>query len=87
MYVVPRVTGQNAQDDALLLASGHGSCVSLSDQSFLALQAFTDMVCCSRRKRDKLARYNTIEDAVRLISQSERILVLTGAGISGFLLF
>lgn len=37
----------------------------------------------SLQKREKLLQYNTIEDAVRLIQQSQRILILTGAGISG----
>ncbi|KAF7308536.1 Deacetylase sirtuin-type domain-containing protein [Mycena chlorophos] len=32
--------------------------------------------------RDKLPDYNTVEDAVRLIRDSRRILILTGAGIS-----
>ena len=35
------------------------------------------------RNRDKLPQYNTIADAVQLIQQSRRILILTGAGISG----
>ncbi|KAF9564294.1 SIR2-domain-containing protein [Agrocybe pediades] len=34
------------------------------------------------RKRDKLPQYNTIQDAVDLIRKSQRILILTGAGIS-----
>ncbi|KAF8972683.1 DHS-like NAD/FAD-binding domain-containing protein [Flammula alnicola] len=34
------------------------------------------------RNRDKLTQYNTITDAVQLIRQSQRILILTGAGIS-----
>ncbi|KAF5316465.1 hypothetical protein D9619_006597 [Psilocybe cf. subviscida] len=34
------------------------------------------------RNRDKLQQYNTIADAVQLIRQSQRILILTGAGIS-----
>jgi len=34
------------------------------------------------RNRDKLPQYNTIADAVQLIKQSQRILILTGAGIS-----
>ncbi|KDR68003.1 hypothetical protein GALMADRAFT_79039, partial [Galerina marginata CBS 339.88] len=34
------------------------------------------------RKRDKLAKYNTVSDAVDLIRKSGRILILTGAGIS-----
>ncbi|CAK5274049.1 unnamed protein product [Mycena citricolor] len=32
--------------------------------------------------RDKLTQYNTIDDALRLISESRKILILTGAGIS-----
>ncbi|PPQ94448.1 hypothetical protein CVT25_002539 [Psilocybe cyanescens] len=34
------------------------------------------------RNRDKLPQYNTISDAVNLIRNSQRILILTGAGIS-----
>ncbi len=34
------------------------------------------------RNRDKLPEYNTIKDAVDLIRNSKRILILTGAGIS-----
>ncbi|KIM44834.1 hypothetical protein M413DRAFT_363794 [Hebeloma cylindrosporum] len=34
------------------------------------------------RNRDKLSQYNTVADAVQLIRQSQRILILTGAGIS-----
>ncbi|KAG2011370.1 hst3 protein [Coprinopsis cinerea AmutBmut pab1-1] len=34
------------------------------------------------RKREKLQQYNSIADAVQLIRNSERILILTGAGIS-----
>lgn len=32
--------------------------------------------------RDRLTQYNTVDDAVELIRKSQRILVLTGAGIS-----
>jgi hypothetical protein len=32
--------------------------------------------------RDKLPQYNTIADAIQLIRQSQRIVILTGAGIS-----
>jgi NAD-dependent histone deacetylase SIR2 len=34
------------------------------------------------RRRDKLPQYNTIEDALSLITGAKRIVVLTGAGIS-----
>ena len=32
--------------------------------------------------RDKLQQYNTIADALKLIQNSKRVLILTGAGIS-----
>ena len=44
----------------------------------------------SLRQRDKLSQHNTIDNAVELIQKSQRILILTGAGISmfkSFLLF
>ena len=34
------------------------------------------------RRREKLPQYNTIQDALTLLSQSKRIMVLSGAGIS-----
>lgn len=34
------------------------------------------------RKRQKLAEYNTIDDAVALLKKSKNIVVITGAGIS-----
>jgi hypothetical protein len=34
------------------------------------------------RMREKLTRFNTLEDAIDLIHNSKRILILTGAGIS-----
>jgi NAD-dependent SIR2 family protein deacetylase len=33
-------------------------------------------------RREKLAEYNTIDDAANLIRKSKRIVILTGAGIS-----
>lgn len=35
--------------------------------------------------RDRLDSYNTVEDAVKLIQSSKRIMILTGAGISRYL--
>ena len=32
--------------------------------------------------REKLTQYNTVDDAVNLIKNSKRIIILTGAGIS-----
>lgn len=34
------------------------------------------------QQREKIARYNTVDDAVHLIKNSNRIIILTGAGIS-----
>lgn len=34
--------------------------------------------------RERLSQYNTLQDAVNLITSSRRILVLTGAGISEY---
>lgn len=34
------------------------------------------------RRRQKLKQYNTVEDAVELLRNAKRIMVLTGAGIS-----
>lgn len=40
------------------------------------------IIFASLRQRDKLPQYNTIDNAVELIRRSQRILILTGAGIS-----
>ena len=47
---------------------------------------FSDYIA-SLRQRDKLPQYNTIENAIELIRKSQRILILTGAGISMFIHF
>ncbi|KAK0218236.1 DHS-like NAD/FAD-binding domain-containing protein [Armillaria fumosa] len=67
----------------LLLAFGIDLAPELKNASQRALAYFL-RVAMSRelRNRDKLPEYNTINDAVELIRNSKRILILTGAGIS-----
>ncbi|PBK65883.1 SIR2-domain-containing protein [Armillaria solidipes] len=67
----------------LLLAFGIDLAPELKNVSQRALSYFL-RVAMSRelRNRDKLPEYNTIKDAVDLIRNSKRILILTGAGIS-----
>ncbi|KAG7444451.1 DHS-like NAD/FAD-binding domain-containing protein [Guyanagaster necrorhizus] len=67
----------------LLLAFGIDLVPELKNVSQRALLYFL-RVAMSRelRNRDKLPEYNTIKDAVNLIRNSKRILILTGAGIS-----
>ena len=38
-------------------------------------------ICRELSKRIKLPQYNTIDDAVSLLKKSQRIIVLTGAGV------
>lgn len=38
-------------------------------------------ICRELSKRVKLPQYNTIDDAVALLQQSRKIIVLTGAGV------
>ncbi|KAJ6607501.1 DHS-like NAD/FAD-binding domain-containing protein [Mycena sp. CBHHK59/15] len=67
----------------LLLAFGMKLCSSLETMSPTTLLYFL-RVAMSRelQLRDKLPNYNTVEDAVQLIRDSRRIVILTGAGIS-----
>lgn len=41
-------------------------------------------LCIARElsKREKLLKYNTVDDVVSLLKQSKHIIVLTGAGVS-----
>lgn len=41
-------------------------------------------IFASIRQRDRLPEYNSIPKAIELIKKSQRILILTGAGISMF---
>ncbi|KAJ7043588.1 DHS-like NAD/FAD-binding domain-containing protein [Mycena alexandri] len=78
-YVLKR----NIPVPQLLLAFGINLDPSLHEMSPATLTYFL-RVAMSRelQLRDKLPNYNTVEDAVRLIRESKRILILTGAGIS-----
>ncbi|KAM6496830.1 DHS-like NAD/FAD-binding domain containing protein [Amanita muscaria] len=67
----------------LLLAFGVDLCPELQSKRPSTLLYFLKVVLSQQlRLRDKLPQYNTIDDAVQLIHNSSRILILTGAGIS-----
>ncbi|KAJ7760539.1 DHS-like NAD/FAD-binding domain-containing protein [Mycena metata] len=78
-YVLKR----NIPVPQLLLAFGINLDPSLHHMSPATLTYFL-RVAMSRelQLRDKLPNFNTVEDAVRLIRESKRIIILTGAGIS-----
>ncbi|KAJ7504400.1 SIR2-domain-containing protein [Mycena galericulata] len=78
-YVLKR----NIPIPQLLLAFGINLSPTLHNMSPATLSYFL-RVAMSRelQLRDKLPEYNTVEDVVRLIRDSRRILILTGAGIS-----
>jgi len=60
--------------------------VAMSHQWANYLGSWTTFLIISARlrQRDKLSQHNTIADAIDLIQKSQRILILTGAGISAF---
>jgi hypothetical protein len=59
--------------------------VAMSHQWANIFSSWTSLnIFASLRQRDKLPQHNTIDDAVELIRKSQRILILTGAGISVF---
>ncbi|KAF7309793.1 Deacetylase sirtuin-type domain-containing protein [Mycena indigotica] len=78
-YVVKR----NISIPQLLLAFDIDLSPALQTMSSITLVYFL-RVAMSRelQLRDKLPDYNTVEDAVRLIRESRRMIILTGAGIS-----
>ncbi|KAF4569852.1 NAD-dependent histone deacetylase sir2 [Pleurotus pulmonarius] len=67
----------------LLNAFGINLCPELANLNEKAMIYFLK-VAMSRelRLREKLPQYNTVDDAVKLIQSSRRIIILTGAGIS-----
>ncbi|KAJ3548913.1 hypothetical protein NM688_g5240 [Phlebia brevispora] len=67
----------------LLYAFGICLCPELRVKNYKTLMYFLE-VAMSRelQSREKLAKYNTVDDAVNLIKNSNRIIILTGAGIS-----
>ncbi|KAJ7623240.1 SIR2-domain-containing protein [Roridomyces roridus] len=77
------VLNRNIPIPKLLLAFGVNLSPSLHNMSPATLVYFL-RVAMSRelQLRDKLENFNTVEDAIRLIQNSRRILILTGAGIS-----
>ncbi|KAF8629053.1 hypothetical protein AX15_003553 [Amanita polypyramis BW_CC] len=67
----------------LLRAFGVNLCPELQTKRFSTLLYFLRVILSHQlRLRDKLPQYNTIEDAVQLIRNSQRMVILTGAGIS-----
>ncbi|KAJ3850632.1 SIR2-domain-containing protein [Lentinula lateritia] len=67
----------------LLLAFGIKLCPELQNSSNATLYYFLRVAMSKElRLREKLSEYNTISDAVNLIRNSKRMLILTGAGIS-----
>ncbi|KAJ3916038.1 SIR2-domain-containing protein [Lentinula edodes] len=67
----------------LLLAFGIKLCPELQNRSNPTLYYFLRVAMWKElRLREKLSEYNTISDAVNLIRNSKRMLILTGAGIS-----
>ncbi|KAK0203075.1 DHS-like NAD/FAD-binding domain-containing protein [Desarmillaria ectypa] len=83
VFIDRLVNTQRIPIPQLLLAFGIDLVPELKNVSQRALLYFL-RVAMSRelRNRDKLPEYNTIKDAVNLIRNSKRILILTGAGIS-----
>lgn len=78
MPIVPGTSEQKQSNVILLSSGGHVERVcnpNLHDSTVLIL-------VIRLRLRDKLLQYNTISDAVELIRNSKRMLILTGAGIS-----
>ncbi|KAF7308789.1 Deacetylase sirtuin-type domain-containing protein [Mycena kentingensis (nom. inval.)] len=77
------VTHRNIPIPQLLLAFGIILSPALHGMSTPTLRYFLRVgMHRELQLREKLADYNTIDDAVRLIRDSRRILILTGAGIS-----
>ncbi|EPT00966.1 hypothetical protein FOMPIDRAFT_149580 [Fomitopsis schrenkii] len=67
----------------LLYAFGICLCPELRAKSQRTLLYFLKVALTRElESREKLPQYNTVDDAVRLIRERKRILVLTGAGIS-----
>ncbi|KAJ3837099.1 SIR2-domain-containing protein [Lentinula raphanica] len=67
----------------LLSAFGIELCPELQNRSNSTLYYFLRVAMWKElRLRERLPQYNTISDAVNLIRNSKRILILTGAGIS-----
>ncbi|KAF8736062.1 hypothetical protein AX14_000936 [Amanita brunnescens Koide BX004] len=67
----------------LLLAFGVNLCPELQAKRASTLLYFLRVILSHQlRLRDRLPQYNAIEDAIHLIRNSQRVVILTGAGIS-----
>ncbi|KAF9077935.1 DHS-like NAD/FAD-binding domain-containing protein [Rhodocollybia butyracea] len=66
----------------LLLAFGINLCPELQNRSNPTLYYFLRVAMAKELRERERLQYNTILDAVNLIRNSKRILILTGAGIS-----
>lgn len=62
------------------IAFGIKPTLPVNDETFLRLLGHA--VTRAFYKRKKLTQYNTVDDAARLIKESHKIIVITGAGIS-----
>ncbi|KDQ50714.1 hypothetical protein JAAARDRAFT_41808 [Jaapia argillacea MUCL 33604] len=67
----------------LLYAFGIHLCGELRAKRPSTLLYFLNVILSRElRLRERLTRYNTVDDAINLIRKSQRIMILTGAGIS-----
>ncbi|TFK39446.1 DHS-like NAD/FAD-binding domain-containing protein [Crucibulum laeve] len=82
-FVKEYVLTRNIAIPKLLRAFGVHLCPQLQNKRASTMLYFLRVAMSHQlRMRDKLPQYNTIDDAVNLIRNSQRILILTGAGIS-----
>ena len=81
---MPGVEDQERKD--ITLFSQSSDITRVRQRSSVAVDNTTCLLA-RLRLRERLSRYNSIEDAVSLIQGSRRIIILTGAGISYATLF
>lgn len=85
-FVQTHVVGKTeAEIKALLVSLGVLLPKTLREESIspgFLLSLVKSVLVRHLRQREKLAGYNTIDDAVRLIGESKRTIVLSGSGIS-----
>ncbi|KAF8199114.1 SIR2-domain-containing protein [Pholiota molesta] len=82
-FIDEYVTRRNIPIPKLMEAFGIELCPELQTRRQKTMLYFLRVAMSHQlRNRDKLPQYNTIADAVQLIQKSQRILILTGAGIS-----
>ncbi|TFK52026.1 SIR2-domain-containing protein [Heliocybe sulcata] len=82
-FIMEYVIERGASIPYLIYAFGISLCKELRNKRPTTLLYFLKVVLSQElRTREKLTGYNTIDDAVELIQKSQRIVILTGAGIS-----